>query len=42
MTDVISLDEEQVIDLHKRGVIKFTNRYELMMKNRLMEREGRV
>lgn len=35
MVDVRILDEDVIIDLHRRGIIKFTNRYEMKMRKRL-------
>jgi len=41
MVDVRTLDDEIIVDLYRSGVIKFTNRYELRMRDRLMEKAGK-
>jgi hypothetical protein len=42
MVDVRILDEDVIADLHSRGVIRFTKRYEMKMRDRLMKRENKV
>ena len=40
MVDVKGLSEEEIVDLHGRGVVKFTDRYEKKMRERQINREN--